>query len=255
MDITSHIIECIKKSIPVSFLKYGDGEFNCMRQYNGSNCDGDNYTHKLSRGLIDSFKFLVENTNNSYIGLCTWNASIKPYYESLVTKPVRWGDYHTIIFNKDNDIIKANLYNTIKKSTRKKIILCNKHLIKSVKLLNLDHIVFVPLNNWFDNNFENILNQITNLIGEDNNHILITCAGMGSKVLITELIKKFPNGIYLDFGSALDTICTKHDTRGWKYGYDYYTTMLKDCLPDDWEDDRYNVIYESAKNNLGRHLS
>jgi hypothetical protein len=171
-----------------------------------------------------------------------------------VTKPVSWGDYHTILFNKDNDIIKAKLYNTIKKSTRKKIILCNKHLIKSVKLLNLDHIVFVPLNNWFDNNFENILNQITNLIGEDNNHILITCAGMGSKVLITELIKKFPNGIYLDFGSALDTICTKHDTRGWKYGYDYYTTMLKDCLPDDWEDDRYNELYYSAQKNLGTHL-
>jgi hypothetical protein len=30
--------------------------------------------------------------------------------------------------------------------------------------------------------------------------------------------------------------------------------MLKDCLPDDWENDRYNVIYESARKNLGQHL-
>lgn len=253
MDITSHIIECIENSKPVSFLKYGDGEFNCMCRYYGSNCDGDNYTDKLSNGLIKSFKFLVENTNNSYIGL--WHTdNVKYYCESLVTKPVNWCKYHTIIFDKNNDIMKSKLYNTIKHSTRKKIILCNNHLIKSVKLLNLDHIVLVSLNNWFDNNFENIFNQISNLITEDNNHILITCAGMGSKVIITELIKKFPNGIYLDFGSALDTICTKRDTRGRSYGYEYYVNMLKDCLPDDWEDDQYNVIYESARKNLGKHL-
>ena len=253
MDITSHIIECIENSKPVSFLKFGDGEFNCMSQHYGCNCDGDIYTYKLSNGLIASFKFLVENTNNSYIG--SWHTdNVKCYCESLVTKPVNWCKYHTIIFDKNNDIMKAKLYKAIKQSTRKKIILCNKHLIKSEKLLNLDHMVFVPLNNWFDNNFEDILNQISSLITEDNNHILITCAGMGSKVLIAELIKKFPSGIYLDFGSALDTICTKHDTRGFKYGYEYFLTMLKDCLPDDWENDRYNAIYESAKKNLGQHL-
>ena len=253
MDITGHIIECIENSKPVSFLKFGDGEFNCMSRHNGSNCDGDIYTYKLSNGLIASFKFIVENTNNSYIG--AWHTdNIKCYYESLVNKPINWCKYHTIIFDKNNDILKAKLYKAIKHSTRKKIILCNKHLIKSEKLLNLDHMVFVPLNNWFDSNFENILNQISNLITEDNNHILITCAGMGSKVLIAELVKKFPNGIYLDFGSALDTICTKHDTRGFKYGYEYFITMLKDCLPDDWENDRYDVIYESAKKNLGQHL-
>ena len=253
MDIIGHIIECIENSKPVLFLKFGDGEFNCMRRHNGSNCDGDIYTYKLSNGLIASFKFIVENTNNSYIG--AWHTDdVKCYCESLVNKPINWCKYHTIIFDKNNDIMKAKLYKAIKHSTRKKIILCNKHLIKSEKLLNLDHMVFVPLNNWFDNNFEDILNQISNLITEDNNHILITCAGMGSKVLIAELVKKFPSGIYLDFGSALDTICTKHDTRGFKYGYEYFLTMLKDCLPDDWEDDEYNVIYESAKNNLGQHL-
>ena len=253
MDITGHIMECIKSSTPVSFLKYGDGEFNCMCRHYGSNCDGDNYTHKLSNSLRVSFKYVVENTNESYIG--AWHTdNVKRYYESLTNKPIKWSKYHTLIFDKNNDIMKAKLYKTIKHSTRKKIILCNKHLIKSKKLLNLDHMVFVPLNNWFDNDFENIFNQISNLIGEDNNHILITCAGMGSKVLIAELIKKFPNGIYLDFGSALDTICTKHDTRGFNHGYEYFVNMLKDCLPDDWESDHYNVIYESAQKNLGKHL-
>jgi hypothetical protein len=42
MDITSHIIECIEKSESVLFIKYGETEFNCMRGYNGSICDGDN---------------------------------------------------------------------------------------------------------------------------------------------------------------------------------------------------------------------
>ena len=114
MDITGHIIECIENSKPVSFLKFGDGEFNCMRRHNGSNCDGDIYTYKLSNGLIASFKFIVENTNNSYIG--AWHTDdVKCYCESLVNKPINWCKYHTIIFDKNNGlcIIQYNLIEEI----------------------------------------------------------------------------------------------------------------------------------------------
>ena len=253
MDITEYIIDCINNNIPISFSKYGDGEYNCICNINGMNCDGDKYTNKLSQYLISSFKYMVENANNSYIGL--WdNDNVKKNLDMLVTKKVNWCKYHTIILDKNNDNTKARLFKTIKDCKKKKIIVCNNYLIKSKILLNIDEIVLVSLNNWFDNNFENILKQITDLINEDGNHIVITCCGMGAKVLICELVKKFPNGIYLDFGSALDIICTKHDTRGWNYGYSYYENLLKECLPNNWDDNKFNILYDYAKKNLGLHL-
>jgi hypothetical protein len=115
--------------------------------------------------------------------------------------------------------------------------------------------VFVPFNNWFDTQFDTILNQVKEKIGIDGNHIVITCCGMSSKILICELTKAFPKGIYLDFGSALDIICTKRDSRGWNYGYEYFTNLLQDCLPENWEDDKYNQLYEISKDKLGLHLS
>ena len=63
------------------------------------------------------------------------------------------------------------------------------------------------------------------------------------------------NGAFADgTGSALDIICTKHDTRGWNYGYSYYENLLKDCLPNNWNDNKFDMIYDCAKENLGLHL-
>jgi len=135
---------------------------------------------------------------------------------------------------------------------------CNELLIKSKLLLNADEIILVPFNNWFDTEFENILDKICKLINTDDNHMVITCCGMSAKVLICELYKRFPNGIYLDFGHALDFICTKKDSRGiesnWGYNYEYIYEFLKELLPEEWDDDKYNYIYEEAKQKLGIHL-
>jgi len=78
---------------------------------------------------------------------------------------------------------------------------------------------------------------------------------MGGKVIIGDLLKIYSNGIYLDFGSGLDLICTKHDTRGWKYNYESLLTAFNDILPDDWNDEKYNYIYEKAKLHTGLHLT
>jgi hypothetical protein len=68
------------------------------------------------------------------------------------------------------------------------------------------------------------------------------------------------NGIYLDLdfgsgsGSALDFICTKKNSRGWKHTYDYLLDIMKELLPSDWDDEKYNDIYELSKQQLGTHL-
>ena len=253
MNITPYLTECVNNNKPVTFVKFGDGEFNCMfGASRGSNCDGDKYTPKKKEMLINSFKYFVDKQSNSYIGM--WHIpSNSKILQSIVTNRVKWGRYHTIIFDKTDDDEKVALYKAIRESSSKKIIVCNNLLEKSGILFNGTN-VFVSINNWFDNDFTNTLNRIKGLIGEDGNHIVITCCGMAAKILIAQLMMCLPNGIYLDFGSALDIICTKKDSRGWGFGYEYFIDKLHDIIPDNWGDDKYNEIYKEAMTKLGTHL-
>ena len=159
------------------------------------------------------------------------------------------------MFDKNNEVQKIKLYKAIKFSKMNKIIICNDILIKSKFLLNANHLVHVPFNNWFDSQFHNILDYIKQII-KGNNHppIVITCCGMNAKVLICELYKEFPNGIFLDFGSALDLICTKRDSRGREYNYEYLRDLLQELLPADWESEKWNSIYEQARYKMGIHM-
>jgi hypothetical protein len=260
MDITKHITSCVLTKTPVSFSKYGDGEYSCIRGSNSQNCDNDRYTDKLSQFLSNSLKYVTGETDNSFIGL--WpDAKIKEYYQSLVSKPIKWADYHTIIIT--NEDIKENtdklrnkieLYKTIKQSPLKKIIISNELLIRAKTLLNLTQVIHVPFCNWFDNQFEELINILTCTILNHEPFILITCCGMSAKAIIGVISKHFPHGIFLDFGSALDLICTKHDSRGWDYKYDDLVHVFKDLLPDDWEHEKYNNIFEKAKIMTGIHL-
>jgi hypothetical protein len=258
MEITSYITQCVNEHKPVSFLKFGDGEYYCAFSNYGANCDNDYYTPKLSFFIKQSFKYIVENTDNIYIGMWHSIENVKKW-EELVNKKVNWVNYHTIIIdnNRNEEIIKEKLqlYKAIKNSKSKKIIICNKLLIKSKILLDADHIVIVPFNNWFDDNFDEIFQQIKNLIENDENHIIITCCGMSAKVLIASLRKIFSNGIYLDFGSALDFICTKKDSRGHGYDYTYIEKIFDEILPNNWNDKQFDYIYEEAKDCLGLHLT
>jgi hypothetical protein len=254
MEITNYITECIEKNVPVTFAKFGDGEFECVFGNSLNNCDMDRMTVNLKVSLYNSFKYIVENTQNSYIGL--WhNLDNKKIWENIVNKNVNWAKYHTIIFDKTNDADKVKLYKTIKMSKFKKIIICNECLIKSKILLNIDEMVIVPFNSWFDSEYNTILDTVKNLIAPDENNIIITCCGMSAKVLICDLLKSHPNNTYIDFGSALDLICTKHDSRGDGKNYSYLVNLLNECLNEEWYDDeKYKDIYNLAKEKTGLHL-
>lgn len=267
MDIIENLTNCVVNNIPVVYCKYGDGEYFCATKYiknlpMNDNCDKDTYTRKLSNGINASFKYITENSNNCFIG--KWfNPETVNYWQSITNNPINWANYHTLLFepsdinNDEKFCNKIKVFKAIKSSGKKKIFICNPLLIKAQILLNIDSIVLVPLNNWFDSQFDEILNQVRNLIGQqDGEHIVMTACGMSAKVLIAELHKTHPNGIYLDIGSGLDCICTKRDSRGWGYKYDdvHATFKRNNFLPDDWDNNKYNYIYGEAYNKLGLHM-
>ena len=252
-DINDLLIYSIDNKQPISFSKYGDGEYFCANSYVGENCDKDKYTEKLKQGIINSFIYMTSQAKNAYVGL--WpRIEVQNYWESLVSTEVKWAKYHTFILDNDNKQNKVKLYKTIKYSPLKKIIICNELLEKTKILFDIDYMINVKFNNWFDSEFNLILDTLKKYINHDEQYIIITCAGMGAKVLICELCKLFPNNIYLDFGSALDKICTKKTSRGWEPTYDELINDLKDIIPENWNDPKYEYIYELAKNIVGLHV-
>ena len=77
---------------------------------------------------------------------------------------------------------------------------------------------------------------------------------MGAKVIIAKLHKLYPYNIYLDFGSALDQLCTKINTRAVINNYNQFYMTYKELIPDNWYDKEYDHIEQLANKNLGLHL-
>lgn len=259
MYCTRRLIEAIQNNSPIAFIKLGDGEYHCSLNSSGANCDLDNFSLKKGRGIVETVWYLTENSESTYFGVW-WNSSVQAYWETKTEKPIQWVNYHSIIIDKEdmtlkNSILwdKIELYKTIQQSPLKKIYVCNKFLIKVEQLLNIDCMIHISLTNWFDTDFETVLNQIKENYDEKGTIILFSC-GMGAKPLILECIKAFPNGKYLDVGSALDFICTQRDSRGHFYSYDELYAVFKDILPEGWDDPKYDSLVTEAKTSLGKHL-
>lgn len=87
--------------------------------------DKDKYTTKLSNKLKESFQYMVDHAQNSYIGV--WHdMNNNKVWETLVKNKVNWCNYHSIIIDKKNDYEKLNLYKCIKNSNKKKIVIRKK---------------------------------------------------------------------------------------------------------------------------------
>lgn len=112
--------------------------------------------------------------------------------------------------------------------------------------------VTIDAHNWFYYEFKNILDSIVKELNEDCN-IILTSGGMASKILISQLMLHSDKNIYIDIGSALDLIATKKDSRGYMC-YEEMKQYFDEILPENWEDEQYNDIYEEAKTQLGLHL-
>jgi len=265
-DVVVKLTECIRNKIPTSFSKYGDGEYYCAMKTAGHNCDKDNYTDKLSNALVESFKYMIDaaGDENTFIGM--WHDEDKcQFWQSLVENKakINWAEYHTFIVDvkdfhnkhENNDLKnKIELYRSIQETKLKKYVVCNPLMIKSRLLFKADELLKVPFQNWFDDYFDHVLNLLKDKIGNDPQPVIITACGMGAKVLIAELHKLYPRGIFLDLGSAMDLLCTRRDSRGRMYSYMDIYNEFRSLLPDDWHDPKWENIYQEARFKMGLHI-
>ena len=254
-DIVKKLTDFIQTQTPFSFSKYGDGEYLCALDGHGNNSDFDHYTPKLQHGLKTSFKYMIEDNKDQNTFIAAWrDKKICHFWRSLVSDEfkdkIQWADYHTFIvevkdFNNsqnNSDLNnKISLYKAIQDSTLNKYIICNNSMNKMSLLFNTSNILNIPYNNWFDFHFDAVLATMKSKIGEDPQPMIITSCGMSAKVLIAELHKIYPNGLFLDVGSGPQFICTKRDMRGRDYSYETIYNAFKPILPLDWSESE--VLY------------
>lgn len=238
------IINAIKNNKSIIFIKYGDGEVECMKVidhlYNeekyGANCDKDVYFPELSKDLKEGFLYFVEESNRKdiYIGKWHYKNEIKYlsnfYYESGdKNKLIPFVDYH-LVMNDTEHLKKNEMYEFVKcikeKEDSIKIIISNEKNSLLKELFSTNYFVTTPENctylvcNEILNNIEKIIKE-----NEDKNIILMTSCGLSAKVIIYKIIKKYEylNISAFDLGSSFDLLCKKYVTRAYQNEYSYET--------------------------------
>jgi len=225
------------------FTKFGDGEIACMkRPWWGRNVDGDRYHRWLSRSLVKAFVNLAGKPN-AYIGLWHDPTMVK-YLEKLAKRKriesINWVHYHTVMNaspvanTTDYDSFKNShmlqFVQAVRTSKRNKIILSNSDNARMKLLFQADSFVETPKNNWsFE--YSKYLEIVQPLCTPDT--ILITAAGLCSKVLISDLSNKFDMTL-IDVGSGFDLLVTRRHSRPWGHSYEDEVRYYGSILPDDW---------------------
>lgn len=207
------IIDHIINNKSIVYAKYGDGEYYAATNQSGMNCDRTPYTPELGAGIISSFKYLTQ-IPSVYIGKRE-ELSVVAYFESLVSTPIQWMDYHIFMFTSLTSFLEREpIYRTIKNAPQQKIYICNKTMVDRSKLfLKIDTHIIVDKTNWFTKEYATILTNTSAAVKNRDSVMFLLSAGMGAKVLIADLYRQFPNAIILDIGSMLDYICSLRASR------------------------------------------
>lgn len=244
------IISNINNYIPFIYVKLGDGEYIAANKYSNDNsnningvngldinslkenCDGVVYTINLKNNLIDSCKYLLK-LPNCYVG--KWYG-LHNFFENLVNNQVNWTNYQMFIITDKEELknnLKFNLYKSIKLAKYQKIYICNEKSVEfSKKMLNIDNHVVIHKSKWYENDYQNILNKCVNAVVDVNKIMFLISGGIGAKVLISDLHKKYNNAIIIDLGSALHYLFTGDKIRLFDdyYQYDEIKTYFKELL-------------------------
>jgi hypothetical protein len=209
------ICKFIEKNIPFIFAKFGDGEYYAAKNENGCNCDGTPYTAALGSSIIQSFKYLTQFPN-VFIGKWEDFKGVADYFQGLTDNKINWENYNILISRSRNEFLNRALpyFKAIRKAKQQKVYICNNSMIEGSKsLFNIDNHIIIDPTNWFELNYNEILNSVVNSVMNKDNVLILLSAGMGAKVLFADLHKYFPNSLIMDMGSCLDLLCSKRRSR------------------------------------------
>lgn len=180
-----------------SFIKAGDGEFQCMNGFEGENCDNHPYSKELGNELREAYEYF-EDAPRVLV-------SQFPYIEPFLQGYTHQGLFEMLLFMDHNDTHEfVEMWRTIRNTKRKKHFIGNKTVAMEIfDKLNIDSIIEVPEKNAYAAGLP--IDQIMKLVKA--NDIVLISAGFVGKVLAHFIHKAFEGKItILDTGSAFDPL-------------------------------------------------
>lgn len=260
IDNVRPITEKIKNKEKVIFTKFGDGEYIAMRlnDINDHNCDGDTYTHQLGVETSKAICELADRSSDEFIYIGRWHTNeIVKYYHELYydylinnnknEKYIPFVNYHTVYPDNHFDTNDSALFEfveAVQKSDYNKVIISNERNKKLQMVFKSDTYICIPERSWYANGlYDDIKNSVEDILKVKKDTLILTAAGLASKILINEISKEYPNTSIIDLGSAYDILAGKYPTRTWGHGLEGFPNCYKNqleyfkpLLPDKYEE-------------------
>ena len=189
----------LRRRMPFSFVKFGDGELFCMSGRRGENCDHHPYSRELGDALISAFQYLVHHPQ-VYIGRWHQRELSAPFERRCGVTP-RYVPYGLLLLTRLAPKLLA-FYTALAEDRRPKVLVGPVRLSGAQQMLRCGRMVEVPLVNAFGR-----YREIRHVLEEESSgEVFLFCAGMTSKVWISDLLRKRKTITCLDLGSALDPL-------------------------------------------------
>jgi hypothetical protein len=191
--------EMLMRKEPFCFVKFGDGELECISGSTWRNCDGQQYSPELKSALIEAYGFIYDLPNAIMTLWCPDRLRQKAS-ESLNLNGRYFADIDTLLLHDETERL-AGFYAALIRDGRKKVFVGPRQMHRATALLGCARHIEVPRPNAFSA-YQRVLDEILAEAAE----VYLFCAGLASKVWIADLLKANPAATCIDLGSALDPL-------------------------------------------------
>ena len=183
------------------FARYNDGEWFCMRNLSGKNCDNHSFFPEMGKKIKDSITDKeVNNFNYIFQSSMYWGGEKEDIKKWGVCVDFVERDYIHVISRKYPDIF-INLMNKLNK---RKLLLVGPFWLEDSEFIDLDFHIVIPKKNCFLYQ-DKITEKIREILKENDNVTVIFCSSMMTNCIIYDLYKEVDKKhTLIDFGSVFD---------------------------------------------------
>ncbi len=190
-QLREYLRECIAGSLPVSFVKLGDGESACMAGAGGQNCDGQPYSPQLAEALRGAFDWMSARS----MGSSRTIINIVPFQDQ---EP-----YNCLLHRHDNDVDAVKrFWGAIRDAQRPKLFVGPRRLKPAASML-VAEFVEIPETDAF-RQYHGIRDVLRHIVQPG--IIAVFCGGLAAKCWIRDVLEWEPTASCIDAGSAFDPL-------------------------------------------------
>jgi glycosyltransferase involved in cell wall biosynthesis len=198
--LLGYLTDCVRKGLPISFIKKGDGEEACMAGATGANCDGHLYSSELGQKLKTAFwqlEKMSEKRDNGRVVVNVVPFGDQRFYNSLLHRVDQ--DFHAV----------KEFWGAVREAEAPKTFVGPARLKPVATMLKADF-VEIPLVNAFEQ-YDAIREQLMWHVKPGATFVF--CGGMPAKVWIANLLAREQTISCIDAGSAWDNLIVDSGTR------------------------------------------